>query len=223
MNLLNHTHEELDRIKQHLILSFDNDVLPLFENSQNIGKKSGIFHFGIVREVMVYIELCGAIYEGWQQMRDGEFDTRKVTTSEKAISFIKDVLGKVDQNYKINGLLFYVMFRHGSTHLNRPHRVKSKQTGNIYTWKYYSGDRNDVINTDGGILVNAKHLELISTGEKIFELPVSMSCICEDTRKGIEIFLDDLISIRRRGSILPDKQRRALTFIAEGIIERGDL
>ena len=69
--------------------------------------------------------------------------------------------------------------------------------------------------------MQAKHLKPIKTKDG-YELPVSMSCLCQDSKQAIKMFFDNLIE-RRKSQALPIKQRKALTFITEGIVERGDI
>ena len=85
---MGHTVNDLERIKAHLIKSFHFDAGTLFEQSERVDPKEKVFHFGVVRESIAYIEFCGAIYCGW----DGQND-RKISTSKKAIKFITEVLG----------------------------------------------------------------------------------------------------------------------------------
>ncbi len=217
MTLLNHTVDELKRIKKHLFKSFDNDAGTLFDKSQEVHPNEGIFHFGVVREVMAYIELCSSIYCGWNGKDDG-----KIATSEKAITFIKEIMGKIDPNYKKNGRLFYCMYRHGSTHLLRPHRIKRKRSKFLFTWKWYSGGRESEVKTDAGILVQMRHLELYKTTSSKYELPVSSECLINDTLDAINELFNALIKVRNKRR-LPIKQKRVLTFIAEGIVKRGDI
>lgn len=219
MTPLNHTAEELTRIKNHLLASLSHDAGTLLSQWCN---KENVFNFGIIREIMAYIEVCGAIYCGWDGIND-----KKVTTSKKAITFIKKKMGGIDPNYKKNGELFYGMYRHGSTHLSRPHRISIKKEGSefLFTWKLYSNGRESMVKTDGGLLVKMKHLELVKTAEDKRELPVSAKCLLEDAQIAIGDLLDELIKIRKKKKKegLPLKQRKALTFIAEGIVKRDNI
>lgn len=223
MKILDHTAKELERIKEYTLKSFDNDVKPLFDHSQEFDQGNKVLHFGIVRQVMAYIEVCGAIYCGWEEKNNKDrFDTRRVATSDKAIRFIEEILGgSIDSYYKANGRLFYVMYRHGSTHLLRPHRIKSKKTGHLYSWRWYSGERKGPFDLGNGVAIDIRHLHLIRRAN-CYELPVSISCICKDSKKGIAILFDNLIRTRKRMK-LPLKQRRALTFISDGIVVRDDV
>lgn len=223
MTLLNHTIDDLIRIRNHTLKSFKNDVIPLFNNSQVVGPDDKIFHFGIIRQVMAYIEFCSAIYCGWTEKNNkGQFDSKKVTTSKKAIRFIEEQIGKIDRNYRRNGKLFYVMFRHGSTHLLRPHCIKRKNSKFQFTWQWYSGPRQLQLKLDNGKNFTLKNLELFRKNSREFELHVSIECIINDTYNAIKDFFDDLIRYRKSKK-LPIKQRRALTFISEGIVKRGDI
>lgn len=78
-----------------------------------------------------------------------------------------------------------------------------------------------MIKTDTGIVVPMRHLRPVKSVDG-YELPVSAECIFNDTRSGIRMLFDDLIKERRRAP-LPDPQRMALTFITEGVVERGDI
>ncbi|TSC76257.1 MAG: hypothetical protein G01um101431_878 [Parcubacteria group bacterium Gr01-1014_31] len=228
MEELNHTADELLRIKDWVLRNYHNDVYPLFINSQTVGAADGVFHFGIVRNIMAYIETCGAIHSGWAELdQRGDYDTKKVATSEKSIRFIVEFLSVIDKNYRENGKLFYNMYRHGSTHLLRPHRLKSRATGMIYSWWWYSGDRCTIhdkvegFKRDDGVRVS--HLELIKVpNQNVYLLPVSFPCLCADVEKAVGNFYDSLVGARRKGD-LPPEQRRALTFIANGVVTRGDI
>jgi len=223
MSLINHNVKDLIRIKDHTLKLFQNDVIPLFEHSQKVGSEGKLFHFGIMRQVMAYIEFCGAIYCGWTEKNSkGHFDTAKVTTSDKAIRFIEDVMGNIDTNYKRNGRLLYCMFRHGSTHLLRPHQIKRKNSKFLFSWLWYSGRREWQIEIDNGDDFTIRHLQLYKKSSKEFELQVSFECIVNDTYNSMVDFFDNLIKFRK-SKRLPIKQRRALTFIAEGIVKRGDI
>lgn len=221
MDLHDHTMEDLKRLKKHTLQSFENDLKPLFDQSQRVGKSNSMMHFGLLREAMSYVEYCGAIYVGWSEEKNGQPDPTNVTNHTKSVSFITEVLGRIDNDYERNGLLMYAMYRHGSTHLLRPHRVKSKKSGNVYTWKWYSGGREENVPTDTGVIVPMKHMVIVSAGG-VFELPLSMECICNDVREGIELLFNDLIGQREKAR-LPTSQRKALSFITEGIVERGDI
>lgn len=223
MKILDHTAKELEKIEKHTLRSFDNDVWPLFDHSQKFSQRNKFLCFGIIRQVMAYIEVCGAIHCGWEEKNNkGKFDTRRIATSDKAIRFIEEILGgSIDSYYKTNGRLFYVMYRHGSTHLLRPHRIKSKKTGNLNSWRWYSGERKASFDLGNGVAVNIRHLHLIKRAN-CYELPVSISCICKDSKKGIAILFDNLIKTRKKMK-LPLKQRRVLTFISDGIVVRDDV
>jgi len=223
MSLINHNIKDLIRIKDHTLKEFQNDVIPLFNNSQKVGSRGKVFHFGIIRQVMAYIEFCGAIYCGWtEKNRKGQFETGKVTTSDKAIRFIEDVMGNIDTNYNRNGRLFYCMFRHGSTHLLRPHQIKRKKSKFLFSWQWYSGRRKHQLKIANGSEITIRHLQLYKESSKEYVLPVSFECIINDTYNAMVDFLDSLIKVRK-SKTLPISQRRVLTFIAEGIVKRGDI
>ena len=144
--------------------------------------------FAVPRTVSCYIDFLGALYCGW----DGK-NRQKIATSKKAETFIEEILGLTDLNYKKHGQLFYRMLRHGTVHLLRPHKFK-RQDGSTLEWVIYWGERKKSHISYGGRELVVDHLEPLTLDQQnkrdIF--PVSIECLYKDIREAITLYLDKL-------------------------------
>lgn len=127
--------EICEYLEEDLKKSIFNDVKPIIQPHE---KEGG--YFGVSRLVLCYVDYLGALYIGY----NGETDRsgrKKISTVNKAKSYIKHVLSKVDPLYESYGDLLYEMYRHGTVHLYQPKTFINKDTKETLSWLTHKGSR----------------------------------------------------------------------------------
>lgn len=164
-------------------------------------KQSEGGYFLIPREIFAYVDFIGALYSGY----DGSLDRsgrKRITSSRKAIRFLKEVMGKVDAQYDTLGELVYEMYRHGTVHLNRPHLLKRKSDGATIEWLVYKNSprKNYELEYDGQkITVSHMHPYLFDSTSKRYILPISMEGLYEDLLSALGVYRKALMENCARG------------------------
>ncbi|MFC1620895.1 hypothetical protein ACFL2G_01190 [Candidatus Omnitrophota bacterium] len=178
------TLEDIERALSDVLLSTEDSIRPLLKPSRSVG---GIF--ALPREVSCYIDFLGALYSGW----DGK-NKKEIATSKKAITFIKEIFGEIDLNYRIYGELFYRVVRHGTVHHFSPYKIE-RDDGATLEWLIYGGRRKSCFGNYAGKECIVNHLEPFTfnrSNKKRDIFPVSLDCLYEDLRKAIELYLDKI-------------------------------
>lgn len=173
-----HTLEEIRRGLNDLRRSAETDIAPIIQPRNSEGG-----YFGVPRSVFSYVDFLGALYCGYGgQIRNG---VRQIATSRKAERFITEVMGEVDQNYRINGEVLYRIYRHGTVHAYRPNALR-RADGRVIAWICYKGSREDRV-SDGNIVnIVATHCIPIRWTDTEDRVPVSINCLYEDLLASIE-------------------------------------
>lgn len=169
-----------EEVKEQILL----EIAPILHIGQDQGG-----YFGPSRQILCFIDFLSALYDGYA-------GKGKISTSDKAINFIKDLMGeKIDPYYKVNGELLYKMYRHGLVHLYQPKSFKQKN-GKELRWFAYKGSREkhvEEIKIDGRTVEfnDVRHVAIVPHPEKpnIEYLAVSVNCLYYDLIQSIDIYL----------------------------------
>ena len=133
--------------------------------------------FAVNREVFCYIDHLGHLYSGtW----------KNITRFQ---NYLKQVMCKIDPNYKKRAKEIHEMYRHGPVHQFAPKVLKNKK-GQFLGWLCYAGVRNDDNFEDSEIKLIATYLKPMEnpTDNEVSYLPVSMLCLIEDFLSSIGEF-----------------------------------
>lgn len=157
--------------------SLNDDVLPILQATMR-QEKGG--YFIIPREVFAYVDFLGALYCGY----DGSVDRagrRRIASWWKAERFLEEVFGGVDPMYQGHGRLAYEMYRHGTIHVFRPHKL-ARPDGATIEWLAYKGERSNVPVRYATQHFSVSHLEpyLLDAGDNRSVLPLSINVLYQD-------------------------------------------
>lgn len=130
--------------------------------------------FAIAREVLSYIDHLGHLYTG----------RRAIST--RSLTYLTDVMSKIDGSYAVRAGELYEMYRHGSVHEFAPKLLQNRAGQSLY-WLCFKGPRTATICIQGRA-VEATHLQPVgnSTHPHFFWLPVSTLCLIEDLERSID-------------------------------------
>lgn len=180
-------HEAKEFLRGDLKESIKNDIYPILQPEK---EEEG--YFGVACLVLCYIDFLGALYGGWKAEmfpKNKKFPEgrKKIATSEKALCFIRKVLGSVDPQYQAqdNADLLYEMYRHGTVHLYAPKVLK--RNGRELRWLLYKGHREARKIVDRRAL-KLRHMQPIESDAVSDWLPVSINCLYDDLRAAIDEF-----------------------------------
>lgn len=179
----------LEEVKEQILY----DITPIL----HLGYSSGGY-FGVTRQIACMFDFLGALYFGFDSIKDVESrkrgkvrQIRRIAKPEKALSFIEEILGSLDENYKVNGKYLIEMYRNGLVHLYQPKELILKG-GKILKWLPYKGPRtNDIIVNHKWIIKGATHLHIIEDRGQSF-LPVSIKCLYDDLMTSIDVYVSKL-------------------------------
>lgn len=153
-------------------------------------------YFGVTRQIVCMIDFLGALYSGFDpkkditHRKDGKV-IKKIAKSGKALRFIKEILGEIDQNYRVNGKYLIEMYRNGLVHLYQPKELEI-EGGRILSWLPYKGPRTgDILVSDNRIIRGASHLLIVENMGQHF-LPVSIKCLYDDLLTAIDLYMGKL-------------------------------
>ena len=134
--------------------------------------------FAVCREAVSSIDHLGHLYTGSSQC-GGRFRT-----------FMEQILGQVDANYRRRAGEVYQMYRCGTVHEFEPKMLENKK-GQTLAWLCYQGDRAaQQINPPGIGLLTVTHLEpLERVAGRSYWLPVSTNCLLDDLVAAIDSFI----------------------------------
>lgn len=184
---MSYTLDDVKRGLGDLLNSADLDIKPIIQ--PNIPEGG---YFGVVRSVLCYIDYLGALYEGYDGKSKFTNGAQKIATPKKAKKFIKEILGVVDEVYKSNGELLHEMYRNGTVHLYRPHRLKSSN-GKVLFWLVYKGPREYWTHYEHKS-IKVKHLQICKWENKEYMLPVSINCLYEDLIESVQLYFERIES-----------------------------
>jgi len=165
-----------EELKEQILM----EVVPILHLGQIQGG-----YFGVTRHILCFIDFLGALYSGY---RAENFKKKEdVAMSKKAIKFIKEIMGDIDTYYKLNGSLFYEMYRHGLVHLYQP-KVFSQPNGKELYWLVYKGPREGALVKE---VSGVRHLGIVAspTNQNIEYLPVSINCLYYDLIQAIDLYI----------------------------------
>ena len=186
------------------------EIEPLLYPNQETGG-----YFGVTLQVLCFLEFLGAAYTGYNGTECYFNGAKKISTSEKTLKFIAEVLGSLHQEYSENGKFLYAMYRHGLVHLYQPRTIKL-DGGKVLIWAAYKGERIGEVhlNSDNGsVKVEVSHLKIADDPRdgNFCLLPVSINCLHEDLLAAIDKYLELL---KRDGDVL-DKWQSVANAISE--------
>lgn len=182
-----HTIDEIKLGLDDLKRSVETDIKPII----NINNPEGGY-FGVTRSVLSYIDFLGALYCGY----DGSVDKsgrRKIASTYKATTFIKEVLGQVYEPYRLYGELMYEMYRHGTVHLYRPHTLKNPK-GEILEWlTYKDGDseRKGFLKYEHKVIF-VHHMVPQRFAYERHVFPVAIDLLHDDLLSGIDVYFEKI-------------------------------
>jgi hypothetical protein len=192
--------EAKEYLRDNLKSSITNDIYPIIQPDREEGG-----YFGVSRLVLCYVDFLGALYGGYQGERhrpNKRFPrgSKKIATSDKALKFIRTILGSIDSHYQHNADLLYEMHRHGTVHLYAPKFFQRANDGRKLYWFVYKGKREERVPVGRGTL-RVRHMEPVPRDEKSDWLPVSIICLYDDLNAAIDEFcarLDSDADLLRR-------------------------
>jgi len=134
--------------------------------------------FAVCREVVSSIDHLGHLYTGSTQC-GARFKT-----------FMEQVLGQVDPNYRRRAGEAYQMYRCGTVHEFEPKVLENKK-GQTLAWLCYQGNRTaQQLDPPGIGPLTVTHLEPVARVEgRSFWLPVSTNCLLNDLAAAIDRFM----------------------------------
>lgn len=182
-----HTIEEIKLGLEELKRSAETDIKPII----NIGSPEGGF-FGVTRSVMSYIDYLGALYGGYNGSVDKR-GRRIIANTQKATTFIKDILGQLYEPYSLYGELMYEMYRHGTVHLYRPHTLKNPK-GEVLEWLTYKGgdsERKGFLNYEHKVIF-VHHMIPQKFAYERHVFPVAIDLLYEDLLSGIDLYFEKI-------------------------------
>lgn len=152
-------------------------------------------YFGVTRQIVCMIDFLGALYCGFDPKNDIQVQKKRtvkyISSSKKALRFIQEIFGSIDENYKVNGKYLIEMYRHGLVHLYQPKELKLKDS-RVLSWLPYKGGRtSDILVSDNRVIRNASHLYIVTNLGQNF-LPVSIKCLYDDLLTAIDIYMGKL-------------------------------
>jgi len=152
-------------------------------------------YFGVTRQIVCMIDFMGALYCGFDPKKDikvrGDRTFKHIASSQKALTFIEEIFGSIDENYTENGRYLIEMYRHGLVHLYQPKELKLKD-GRVLSWLPYKGGRiADIRVSDDRIIRGAGHLRIVANSGQNF-LPVSIKCLYDDLLTSIDVYIEKL-------------------------------
>ena len=151
----------------------------------------------VPREAFAYIDFLGALYCGYGGSGGG--GRRNIATTEKAVAFITEVLGTVDPVYRQHGRLTYEMFRHGTIHVHRPHKLR-RRSGATIEFVSYKGSRSNFPILYESRTLRVSHLHPFLFTQPIrYILPLSIYVLYDDLLAAIDAFSARLSSGGTRG------------------------
>ncbi len=165
--------------------SLRDDLLPVVETC---GAREPSGCLIIPREVFAYVDFLGALYCGYDGSVDGA-GRRKIADSSKAVRFLNEVFGEVDEAYRSHGELVYQMIRHGTVHIFRPHMLR-RADGATIEWVTYEGGRRGVTVSYAGETLVVSHIQplMMDASESRYVLPVSISILLHDLVGAIDVY-----------------------------------
>lgn len=90
-------------LSNHLLKSLQDDFLPTYRAL----KKKNVGYFALPRIIFPYITFLGSLYKG-------------TDSTESAIGFMTDYMGKVAPEYQLRAGIDYIRYRNGLLHTNMP-------------------------------------------------------------------------------------------------------
>jgi hypothetical protein len=153
---------------------------PLNETISAMSESEGFLPFEvdltILTLIFIHIDLLGCLYKG-------------KNSSNNAVEFIRDYLGRIDSRYKEIGGLLYEALRHGLVHLGTPKRILLSD-GDILDFSYghFTG-RKEYLKVN-------KTIEFLHDGSRVnvYRLLISDKLFFEDLLSSIDLYADDIRS-----------------------------
>jgi len=172
-----------EEVKEQVFL----EIAPLLYIGQEVGG-----YFGVTRQILCLIDFFGALFSGYNGKDKYPNGAKKISTPQKTITFISEVLGKIDSKYKENGKYLYAMYRHGLVHLYQPRAIKQKN-GRILKWAAYKGarERAEILfqtNDKEFKITDVRHLGISTnpSDKKSDFLTISITCFYKDFLTAID-------------------------------------
>lgn len=178
--------EITDYLQKDLKQSVLNDVTPCLGTSTS---PEGLF--AVPRLVLSYVDFLGALYHGYQGRVAGE--RRKFADHLYAKTFLADIFGQGDANYKRFGGLLWDIYRNGTIHLYEP--MKLQNQGREITWAVHKGPRTYTVTVRGpnGIQTWTQvHLIPYQYEPDKWAQPVSIFCLHQDLLNSIDEYTKEI-------------------------------
>lgn len=176
--------EIVDYLRNDLANSVLDDVWPCVQPSNPRGG-----YFAVPRLVLSYDDYLGALYHGYIGRRGR--NRRIFADHNYAKTFLKEIFGVIDVNYKTYGDLLWEIYRNGTVHLYEP--MKLENQGKIVTWLVHKYGRIADVPTQLGN-VNLTHLVPYQYGPSEWWQPISIVCLFRDLLSAIGEYANRIIS-----------------------------
>ncbi|MBI4258107.1 MAG: hypothetical protein HY619_04055 [Thaumarchaeota archaeon] len=185
-----------DYLISDLRRSVENDVLPCLRPAEQEGG-----YFAIPRLVLGYVDYLGALYHGYARRPHPRTNRRILASGNYAVTFLNDVFGAIDPNYRTRGKLLWEIYRNGTIHLYQP--LTLENAGRTIEWLTYKGPRRGTL-TLGTQTINVEHLVPSQVSVTMWVQPISTICLYEDLLEAI----DHYATLIQGNSILENKFRQ---------------
>lgn len=179
-----------EEVKEQVFL----EIAPLLYIGQEVGG-----YFGVTRQILCLVDFLGALYCGYDGKTNKKTGRMIISEPWKAVKFIEEILGDVDQKYRENGEILFNMYRHGLVHLYQPRTVR-QQNGRELKWAIYKGAReraNVNFKTDERefTIPDARHLGISTnpSDKKSDLLTISITCLYKDLLSAIDKYYFELL------------------------------
>lgn len=178
------TLDNFNRVINDLVVSLNTDVAPIINPSKPEGG-----YFGIPRSVFCYINFLGLLFGGWNGNKDKRSGEKmNFGSSSQAKRYIKEVLGKIDKNYVINGDLLYDVYRHGTVHIYSPKKmIANNDNDKTIEWLIYKGGRESWQYYENKA-IKLTHLKTIKWSGDRFVMPLSINVLYDDLCESIDLY-----------------------------------
>lgn len=157
-------------LREDIKKSIQNDVFPLVASS-SVPPQGGLF--AAPRLIFAYIDYLGYLYKGQ-------------SSSENAVAFVRDYLGKVDKRYSEVGGLLYHIYRHGTIHEYEPKQIRLKFLRTRVLWFVYKNKAKELHLS--GFLAEDK----FDRSKETLHLRVHLNSLYDDLLSAIDFYIDDL-------------------------------
>lgn len=185
---------DLNRVINEIATSANTDIAPIIQPTKPEGG-----YFGVPRAVFCYINFLGLLYEGWsgkkkKKKNKKESEKTDFGTTTQAKKYIREVLGEIDELYKINCDVLYDLYRHGTVHIFAPKKmISGVDNKKSIEWLLYKGDRESWQYYESRAK-KFRHLRIVEWNNNRYILPLSISVLYADLIESLVLYRQKVLT-----------------------------